>query len=318
MLIDDVTIKVRAGHGGKGMVAFQRTKGALGPTGSAGGRGGSVYLAAVPDIGALHRFRAAKEFRAEDGESGRTKLVDGKSGKDLTLFVPVGTVVHTEGSRTVRELTKSGDKILVAKGGLGGKGNYHFRSSVNTSPEEFQPGLPGETFTVRLELKLIADVGIIGLPNAGKTTLLNALTRAHSKVANYAFTTLEPNLGEYYGLILADIPGLIEGASHGKGLGTKFLRHIERTKKLFHLISAESEDVVGDYATIRNELVAHNPALGEKDEHIFLTKTDLVREEEIREKMHQLVALHKNVECVSASNVEAVHKVLARMTTSHA
>jgi GTPase len=316
VLIDDITIKVRAGHGGKGAVAFQRIKLAQGPTGSAGGRGGSVYLEAVPDIGALHKFRSAKEFKAENGMNGRTKLVDGKSGDDLTLLVPVGTVVHKQGSHDVSELTKPGERLLIAKGGLGGKGNYYFRSSVNTSPQEYQPGLPGESFVVRLELKMIADVGIVGLPNAGKTTLLNALTRSGSKVASYPFTTLEPNLGEYYSLILADIPGLIEGASVGKGLGTKFLRHIERTRVLFHLISVESDDVVRDYNVIRQEMTHHNPALGEKEEKIFLTKIDMATPEEVEKKIGELRAIGKDAVGVNFDDMDPVKRALEKIKAS--
>ena len=179
------------------------------------------------------------------------------------------------------EIIRIGEKILIAKGGIGGKGNFHFRSSTNTTPKQFQTGLPGENFTLRLELKLIADVGLIGLPNAGKSSLLNELTKAKARVANYPFTTLEPNLGTYYELILADIPGLIEGASDGKGLGVKFLRHIERTKILFHLISAESENPMKDYKTIKSELSKYNKKLGKKIEYIFLSKSDLVSPPEI-------------------------------------
>ena len=183
------------------------------------------------------------------------------------------------------EVLKIGERILAAKGGLGGKGNFHFRSSTNTSPKQFQEGLSGEYSTVRLELKLIADVGLIGLPNAGKSSLLNELTKAKSKVANYPFTTLEPNLGAYYELIIADVPGLIEGASVGKGLGIKFLRHIERTKILFHLISAESENPAKDYKIIKKELETHNKELAEKTEYVFLSKSDTLPQEEIKRKL---------------------------------
>lgn len=246
MLIDDVKIKVIAGRGGDGTVAFNKTKMSLGPTGSDGGNGGSVYFEGVSDLSALGQFRYKKELAAQNGERGKRQLNDGSDGDDLILKVPIGTIIHNLSTTENNEIVFIGQRLLVAKGGKGGKGNYKFRSATITSPEEFEEGLPGEECELRLELKLIADVGFIGLPNVGKSSLLNQLTGAKSKVADYSFTTLEPNLGVYYELILADIPGLIEGASIGKGLGVKFLRHIERTKTLFHFISAESIDPVKD------------------------------------------------------------------------
>lgn len=275
MLIDDVTIKVTAGNGGRGAVAFDKNKMALGPAGGSGGNGGSVYFEGVSNLSALNQFRYKKDIAAENGQEGRSQFRDGKDGGDLILKVPVGTVIHNLDTHISKELVKIGEKILVAKGGNGGKGNFLFRSPHNTSPKRFQFGLQGEHAALRLELKLIADVGLIGLPNVGKSSLLNALTSAKSKVANYPFTTLEPNLGVYYDLILADIPGLIEGASAGKGLGMKFLRHIERTNTLFHLISAESENPVKDYQTIRKELENYNPSLTQKKEYVFVNKSDL-------------------------------------------
>src|SRR3989344_5938119 len=270
MLIDDVTIKIEAGDGGRGAVAFNKNALSLGPSGARGGDGGSIYFEGVSDLNALRQFQHKKDLKAEDGENGKEQFNDGAAGADLVLKIPVGTVIKKTESSEAIEILTAGERILVAKGGHGGKGNFLFRSSRNTSPTEFQEWLPGERFTVRLELKLIADVGIIGLPNAGKSSLLNELTKAKSKVANYSFTTLEPHLGAYYGLILADIPGLKEGASEGKGLGTKFLRHIERTKTLFHLVSAESDDPARDYGIIRNELTAFNDELSEKCEYVFL------------------------------------------------
>src|SRR3989344_2513033 len=260
MLIDDITIKVAAGNGGKGCVAFNKNAMALGPAGGRGGNGGNVYLEGISDLNALSQFRFKKDVQAENGGNGKAQFTDGANGEDLILKVPVGTVLHVIGSIeskpghtksfAPREVLSVGERILIAEGGHGGKGNFLFRGPKNTTPKQFQEGLLGEHFEARLELKLIAGVGLIGLPNAGKSSLINELTKANSKVANYPFTTLEPSLGVYYDLVLADIPGLIEGASIGKGLGIKFLRHIERTKILFHLISAESEHPVKDYRTI--------------------------------------------------------------------
>ncbi len=309
MLIDDVKIKVKAGRGGNGAVAFNNTKMCLGPTGASGGSGGSVYIEGVPDLGALIQFRHKKELAAEDGKKGKIQFNDGPDGGDLILKVPIGTVVHNLSTNKDFEIISIGQRLLVAKGGRGGKGNFKFRSSVNTSPIEFQEGLPGEECELRLELKLIADVGFIGLPNVGKSSLLNRLTNAKSKVANYPFTTLDPNLGVYYELILADIPGLIEGAWRGKGLGVKFLRHIERTKTLFHFISAESPDPAKDYQIIRNELGAYNEELLDKLEHIFLSKADLLDKNEVDKKLDKLKAIGKEAISISVIDDESISRV---------
>src|SRR3990170_1406691 len=309
MLIDDVTIKVQAGKGGKGGVYFNSNLMSLGPTGGRGGNGGNVYVEGVSDLGALRQFRYKKEILAEDGDNGKKKLNDGTAGEDIILKIPVGTVLHNLDVGKDKEITKVGEKVLIAAGGFGGHGNYHFRSGKNTSPRQFQPGLPGETFTMRMELKLIADVGLIGYPNAGKSSLLNELTAAKSKVANYPFTTLEPNLGVYYDLILADIPGLIEGASSGKGLGIKFLRHIERTKILFHLISAESENPLKDYKTIKKELETYSKELIKKTEYVFLSKSDMVEPEDLKKKITKIKKINKNVFPVSIHDWESLNKV---------
>ena len=315
MLIDDVTIRIAAGHGGKGAVAFNKNLMSLGPAGGSGGLGGSVWAVGVSDLSALGQFRYKKEFAAEDGAEGRSQFRDGHDGKDLIIKLPIGTVAHNLTTGEDIEITHTGSamRIPLAKGGKGGKGNFLFRSSRNTTPKQFQPGLPGESFEFRLELKFIADVGFVGLPNVGKSSLLNLLTNAQSKVANYAFTTLEPHLGAYYELILADIPGLIEGASKGKGLGVKFLRHIERTKTLFHLISAESDDVVCDYKIVRGELEAYDPTLAKKDEDVFLTKSDAVSPDILKK---QLAALKKAgvkataISLLDPASIESVRKVL--------
>lgn len=309
MLIDDVTIKVTAGHGGSGVIAFAKNRFEKGPTGGDGGNGGDIYFEGVSDLGALTQFRFKKKIRAEDGTEGGTNQRKGADSPPLFLKVPVGTVIRKVGIEPAEEITKVGEKILIAKGGKGGWGNYNYRSSINTTPRKFKPGLPGEEFTVRLEMKLIADVGLIGLPSAGKSSLLNSLTDAKSKVGSYPFTTLEPYLGDYYGLIIADIPGLIAGASSGKGLGTKFLRHIERTKVLFHLVSAESDTPKKDYETIRGELKAHNPNLLAKDEYLLLSKTDLVDSEAIARKIKTLKELNPNVLPISVIDDKSLETV---------
>jgi GTP-binding protein len=309
MLIDDVEIKISAGDGGKGAVAFNKNLMNLGPVGGRGGNGGSVYFEGVSDLSALNQFRFKKDLRAEKGEDGRGQFRDGAAGKDLVLKVPVGTVIHNLDRKTDFEIIKIGEKVLGALGGHGGKGNFLFRSARNTSPTEFQYGLPGENFKIRLELKLIADVGFVGLPNVGKTSLLNKLTRASGKVANYPFTTLEPNLGVYYDLILADIPGLIEGASSGKGLGIKFLRHIERTRVIFHFISAESQSPAKDYKTINKELENYNSALIKKQEYLFISKSDLIDSVDLKKKLTALKKLNSSAIAISIYDPDSLEKV---------
>lgn len=316
MLVDDVTITVKSGNGGGGRVDFNRTMMSLGPTGGRGGNGGSVKFRGISDIGALTKFKSKKAFFAENGKMGGSQTKEGKSGSDLILTVPVGTVMHFLDSGKVVEIGFVGEEVPVVSGGRGGRGNFLFRSSTNTSPKESELGEEGVEARVRLELKLIADVGFIGLPNAGKSSLLNALTNAKSRVANYAFTTLEPNLGAYYELILADIPGLIEGASEGKGLGVKFLQHIERTNVLFHLVSVENEDVLEAYQTVREELEKYNPTLLQKREYVFLSKCDLVSKDDVQKKMEQLkqVATYEDVLSLeTGEGLDKVKKILSRV-----
>ena len=288
MLVDEIAIRLKAGDGGRGAVAFNKVRLARGPTGGDGGNGASIYFEGVSNPSALSVFANKKVIEAEDGKDGRGQFLDGRGGTDLILKIPIGTTITNTTTGFRKEILHAGEHILAAGGGIGGRGNFKFRSAINTTPQESEPGLAGDSAEYLLELRLIADVGFVGLPNAGKSSLLNELTAAKSRVANYAFTTLEPNLGAYYEIILADIPGLIEGASGGKGLGVKFLKHIERTKVLFHLISAESEDPVAHYEVIRKELETYNPALIEKTEHVFLTKSDAVSPEDLKKKLQAL------------------------------
>lgn len=288
MLIDELTITVKAGDGGNGAVAFNKVKLSRGPTGADGGNGGSVYFEGTGDINALMVFASRKEVEAERGRDGRGQFLDGRKGEHLILKVPTGTTVTNLETNFSQHIEEVGQRVLAAGGGVGGRGNFKFRSATNTTPMEHEDGTKGDVATYKIELRLIADVGLVGLPNAGKSTLLNELTAAKSRIANYAFTTLEPHLGSYYGVILADIPGIIEGASGGKGLGVKFLKHIERTRTLFHLIAADSDDVVRDYKVIHKELETYNPELTKKTEHVFLTKTDSVSPEEVKEKLAAL------------------------------
>lgn len=313
MLIDDITIRIKAGDGGDGAVAFNRNMNTLGPVGGDGGRGGDVYGEGTSDLSALMQFRNKKEARTENGRRGQGQSIDGSDGKDLTIKIPVGTVI-TKLEKNIptgeaREIVKIGERLLLAKGGQGGRGNFKFRSSTNTSPRQFTKGKPGEEFTIRFELKFIADVGLIGLPNAGKSSLLNELTGAKSKVANYSFTTLEPNLGVYYELILADIPGLIEGASTGKGLGIKFLQHIERTGALFYLISAESEHPDADYRIVKKELENYSASSAGKAEYLFLSKSDMISPDEVKKKILLLKKTNDNAMAISIHDENSMNKV---------
>jgi len=285
MLIDHVTLKISAGKGGDGVVRWRRENGIPfgGPAGGDGGKGGNVYFRVVSDIQALSSYKHKKEWHGDDGEAGAKRSMHGKDAEDLYLPIPVGSVIYNREYDKHYEFMEEGD-FLVLRGGKGGLGNENLKSSINRTPKEFTKGELGEFATFDVELRLIADVGIIGLPNAGKSSLLNSLTRAGAKIGDYPFTTLEPNLGAYFGHILADIPGLIEGASDGKGLGHKFLRHITRTKMLVHLVSAENESVGDTYKTIREELKKYNKDLMEKDELVVLSKKDSVDEKELSKK----------------------------------
>ncbi len=279
--IDEIKFHIKAGRGGNGVVRWRREKfiDKGGPNGGDGGRGGNVYLRAIRDVHILSKYRHQKEFVAENGHDGEGGSRHGRDGEDLYIDLPIGSIITQKGSDTVINLEKEGQKVKILKGGSGGFGNEHFKSSTNVTPKEATKGKFGEEGGFDIELQLFADIGFIGLPNAGKSSLLNSLTNAQAKIGSYAFTTLDPNLGEFHGYILADIPGLIEGASEGKGLGTKFLRHIKRTKILVHLVSFENSMSMGKvYKEIRNELKTYGDELDKKEEIIVLTKTDVVED----------------------------------------
>jgi GTP-binding protein len=290
MLIDHISLKIKAGSGGTGVVRWRREKGIPfgGPAGGDGGKGGDVYFRVVRDIQALSAYKHKTEWEAETGEAGQKRSMHGSYGNDLYLDIPLGAVIYNREYDKSYECLEEGQEILVLRGGKGGLGNEKFKSATNRTPEEFTKGELGEFATFDIELKLIADVGVIGLPNAGKSSLVNALTNASAKVGDYPFTTLEPNLGAYYGYVLADIPGLIEGASEGKGLGHKFLRHITRTHTLVHLVSAENEEVGEEYKTIREELGKFDKELLKREEIVVLSKIDTVDKDTVKKKAKEL------------------------------
>ena len=284
--IDEAIITVQSGDGGKGCVSFRREKFIPrgGPDGGDGGKGGDVILEAASQKRTLYFFRYRKNFKAKNGTSGQGKCKTGKHGNDIVIEIPPGTVVSDYGTgQTIKDFAKPGEKYIIAKGGRGGRGNAHFKTSTNRAPRFAQPGESGKILKLKLELKLLADVGIIGLPNAGKSTLISAISSAHPKTGNYPFTTLVPNLGVVKTeggepFIVADIPGLIEGAHKGVGLGIRFLRHIERTRILIHLIdlsSIDPADPFKSYKTVNNELARYSRELAKKPQIVVLNKLDM-------------------------------------------
>lgn len=301
--IDEMEVHIKAGKGGNGVVRWlhEYAKEFGGPSGGDGGRGGDVYVRAVADTFYLRKYAHTKEFFAEEGDYGSGNSSKGKQGEDLIIDLPVGSIIsriqdlniHDNLTIThpIIELNTVGETVRLLKGGTGGYGNEHFKGPANQKPEEWTKGKPGEEGMFHIEVRMIADIGLIGLPNAGKSSLLNALTKADVKVGNYEFTTLEPNLGSMYGTIIADIPGLIEGASEGKGLGHTFLRHIQRTKLLAHCVSLEYpvEQMIESYQVIRKELEQYSLELAEKDEIVLLTKTDTCQPDEVAVKLDACV-----------------------------
>ena len=318
--IDEAKIFIESGSGGNGCVSFRREKFIPhgGPNGGDGGDGGSIIFECVRNLNTLVDFRFCQHFKAKNGESGKGSNMHGANAEDLVLKLPIGTQVFAEDEETVlADMTKEGQRVVIAKGGDGGYGNAHFKSSTNQAPRKSIPGFPGEKFYVYLKLKLISDVGLVGLPNAGKSTFLASTTRAKPKIADYPFTTLKPGLGVVYiddhEFVLADIPGLIENASLGKGLGDKFLKHIERCRVILHLIDVSSEDVVSDYRIIRKELESYSQLLKKKKEVIALTKADLLSDEEISTKVKLLkveLGRTKKVFAISAVSGSGVKEVL--------
>lgn len=316
--VDELTVYARAGRGGDGVVRWLHLKGKefSGPAGGNGGDGGDVYIRGVRDMGLLARYRGEKKFEAGDGRSGESASRNGARGADITIDLPVGSLVKNRETGEAYDILAEGESHLVLKGGRGGAGNAVFKSSVNRTPQESTPGLEGESTELDIQLRLIADIGLVGLPNAGKTSLLNALTGSTSKVGSYAFTTLEPNLGALHGLVLADIPGLIEGAADGRGLGFKFLRHVARTRLLVHCVSLEAEHPLEDYKTVRNELSRfEGGVLAEKPEILVLTKSDTREEEYIKRVRREFKEIYRKessaVSVLDDGQIQQLQKIIA-------
>ena len=306
MLIDIAEVIFKGGDGGGGKVSFRKHM--KGPDGGNGGNGGALYVLAKNDLKLLNQFTRDNTFSAEKGIPGASNQKSGRNGDDLEIVLPVGTsIIEKNSGKEIFDLIKEGERILVCKGGKGGLGNWEFRGDQDNVPKHAEPGKKGEVKELILSLKLIADFGLIGLPNAGKSSLLNELTGAHEKTANYPFTTLSPALGVFEHKVLADIPGLIEGASQGRGLGIGFLKHVEKVKILLHCISCESLDVIKDYKTVRSEMEKFNPKMMEKKEIILLTKSDLVDREYIKNATKILTGKSDHVVPISINNWESLN-----------
>ena len=319
--LDQVKIYVKAGNGGDGSPSFRREKFIEfgGPDGGDGGNGGSVILKAERNLNTLIDFRYQQHHKAKRGDNGSGQNRTGKRGDDLILKVPLGTQVFEEDNKTlIFDFLKLGEKFVAASGGKGGLGNTRFKSSTNRAPKKFTKGTIGEEFTIWLQLKTIADIGIIGLPNAGKSSLLAAITNASPKIANYQFTTLNPNLGvtryDDKELTIADIPGLVEGAHKGTGLGIKFLKHVERCKSLLHMIDITNQNLEKTYKQVKNELKKYSSKLSKKKEIIVLNKTDLITKSEIEKKINELSKITKS-EIIALSTLEkkSVSKIKGKL-----
>ena len=294
--VDYIKLYACSGNGGKGSVHLHRekyiTKG--GPDGGDGGRGGHVIVRGNSNLWTLHHLKFKRHFRAGHGEHGSKSRSTGADGSDVYIDVPLGTVIKdNDADKMLFEITNSGEEVILCIGGKGGRGNWHFKSSTNQTPRYAQPGLPGEEKNVTIELKVLADVGLVGFPNAGKSTLLSVITAAKPKIADYEFTTLKPNLGivgyrDYQSFVMADIPGIIEGAAEGKGLGHYFLRHIERNSILLFLIPADAHDIKAQYDVLLDELKRYNPEMLDKDRLVAISKSDML-DEELKEEMKQLL-----------------------------
>ena len=319
--LDQAKINLKAGNGGSGSASFRREKFVEfgGPDGGDGGNGGSILFEAERNLNTLIDYRYSQHFKAENGKPGSKKNKTGANGKDLILKVPIGTQIYEEDNNTIiYDFKKNKEKFLVASGGKGGLGNVRFKSSTNRAPRKKTNGKEGEEFWIWLQLKIIADVGIIGLPNAGKSSLLAALTRAKPKIANYPFTTINPNLGvTYYNnkeLTLADIPGLVEGAHKGVGLGDKFLRHIERCKILIHLLDIKESSLVENYLKIRSELKSYDVSLSKKKEIIYFNKSDLLEKNELEEKLYifrsKIKKKYKIISVFKKDDIQTIKKEL--------
>lgn len=320
--LDRAKIYVQSGAGGNGCMSFRREKFVEfgGPNGGDGGAGGHVWAEAVENLNTLIDYRYQQHFRAKNGRPGEGSNCTGAGGEDLIVKVPVGTQIFEEDEETlIADLDEPGERVLLAKGGNGGFGNARFKSSTNQAPRRANPGQPGEQRTIWLRLKLIADVGLVGLPNAGKSTFLAAVSAAKPKIADYPFTTLHPNLGvvrvgEGQSFVLADIPGLIEGAHEGAGIGDRFLGHVERCAALLHLVNGASEDVAADYRTVRSELAAYGNDLDAKTEIVALNKIDALSEEEIEQKRKALeAAADKKVAVVSGVSGAGVPPLIGEL-----
>jgi GTPase len=324
--LDQAKIYIKAGNGGSGSASFRREKFIEygGPDGGDGGDGGSIIVESDRNLNTLIDFRYAQHFKAQHGKPGSKRNRTGANGNDLILKVPVGTQIYEQDNNTlIYDFTKNKEKYLVASGGKGGLGNVRFKSSTNRAPKKKTSGKLGEEFWIWFQLKVIADIGIIGKPNAGKSSLLAALTRAKPKIANYPFTTINPNLGvTYYDgkeVTLADIPGLVEGAHKGVGLGDKFLRHIERCKVLLHLIDLTEDDLVNSYKKIKLELKTYDKKLNEKEEIIFFNKSDLLENEDIKNKLSKfkkkIKSKYEVISVFSNKDIQKVKKLLVKNAT---